>query len=56
MTDETKNKLQQEWTQLVHLTPEQLREIILRKTERGALYSKAIVSSPKYYRQEFMPN
>ena len=42
MTDENKIKTQQEWTQLVSLTPEQVRELILRKFERGAIYAYPI--------------
>lgn len=39
MTDEIKLKTQQEWIKTVTLTPEQIREIIANKLERGKIYS-----------------
>lgn len=42
MTDQHKIKTQQEWTQLVSLTPDQVRELILRKFERGLHYARPI--------------
>lgn len=51
MTDEIKMKAQQDWTKTVTLTPEQVREIIANKLERGKLYSANVrkKTAPKPY-------